>query len=97
MKKVLEILGRSVELEVEPLGKGLCAMHESDPDMKAVLAFGMLDAGLCELFRRHLKEKVEGMFSAEVKLLFHDKIAAFIKECAGAVEKDVYRHAKMVV
>ena len=96
MKK-LEILDEWVELDVEGLGKGLCKMHESDPDMKAVLAFGMLDAGLCELMRKHLRAKVLSKFSDVVKELFPDKIEAYIKECAGAIEKDVYRHAKMIV
>lgn len=97
MKKVLEILGRTVEVDVAEMGKGLCKMHESDPDMKAVLAFGMLDAGLCELMRGMLRERVLGQFSEHVKDLFPDKIEAFVKECAGEIEKGVYKYAKLMV
>jgi len=95
--KELKILDELVQLDVEGLGKGLCKMHESDPDMKVVLAFGMLDAGLCELMRKHLKAKVLSKLSKEAKDLFPDLIEVYIKECAGAVEKSVYKYAKMVV
>lgn len=95
--KTLEVLGRTVSINIEALSKGLCELHNSDPDMKAVLAFGMLDHGLCEMMETEIAKKVKAQYSPEANELFADRINGFIKECNNEIAKGVYKYAAMVV
>ena len=93
----LEIANRFVEVNTDALAKGLCEMHEMDDDKKAVLAFGMLDHGLCELMRKQLATHVRAQYSTEANELFSARISDFITQCTNDIEKGVYKYAKMVV
>jgi len=94
--KELIILGRSVKVDVDKLSKGLCELHEEDEDKKAVLAFGMLDAQLCEIMEKQLKESIIKEFSPEAYDLFKLRIDQFASDCNNEVAKGVYRYAKMI-
>lgn len=97
MKNKLEIAGRSVTVDIDNMSKGLCDMHNEDQDMKAVLAFGMLDAGLCDMFKRHLTEKIKKEFSPEANEIFKERIKDFIQYVNNEVTKGVYKYAKLIV
>ena len=95
--KTLQVLGRTVSIDITKLSKGLCAMHEEDEEMKTILAFGMLDAKLCELFEKQLSEAIKKQFSDIANELFKERITVFIKDCNHEVTKGVYSFATMVV
>jgi len=98
--KELKILERSVSIDTDKLSKGLCEMHNENPDMKLMLSFGMLDAKLCEIFDQQLAEQVKAKFSEHANDLFKDRIdriKAFIDDCNNEIGKGVYRYAELVV
>ena len=93
----MEIGTRFIEVNTDALAKGLCEMHEMDSEKKAVLAFGMLDHGLCEMMRKELSAHVKAQYSTEANELFSARISDFITQCTSDIEKGVYKYAKMVV
>ena len=95
--KVLELLSRKVSVDTEKLSKGLCELHNEDEDKKAVLAFGMLDFGLCEMMDKGIKERIIKEFDTITNELFKGRIDDFIKDCQNEVARGVYKYAKMVV
>jgi hypothetical protein len=95
--KSLTILGRTVTIDTDKLSAGLCKLHEQDENKKAVLAFGMLDFKLCEMFDNILKESVLKQFSELAYLLSEDEINDFIKDCQNEVGKGVYKYATLIV
>lgn len=92
----LKILSRCVKVDTEKLSKGLCKMHEEDEDKRAVLAFGMLDAKLCEIFAENLSKSIKAEFSDVANMIYKDEIKAFIKEVNNAVTKGIYKHIKII-
>lgn len=95
--KEIEVSGRSVKIDIEKLSQGLCEMHNEDENIKARLAFGMLDLKLCELMNDMLKERVLKQFSTEAYDLHKLEIDTFIKEASAEISKGVYKYAKMIV
>jgi hypothetical protein len=95
--KTLEIASRRVSIDTDKLSKGLCDLHASNDEMKAVLAFGMLDAKLCEMFEEQLSSSIRKQFSEIANDLFKTRIESFIKECVNDIEKGVYRYADFMV
>ena len=97
MNNTLKVAGRTVTIDIDKLSRGLCDMHNDNEDMKTVLAFGMLDAGLIDMFDKNLKERILSEFSEEAKELFSDRINTFINDVCNEVAKGVYKYANMVV
>lgn len=95
--KVLNLIGRTVSIDTDKLSKGLCDLHNEDEEMKAALAFGMLDAKLCDIFETNLTESIKKQFSSVTNQLFKDEIKTFTNECIREIEKGVYSYAKMIV
>ncbi len=95
--KVIKVMNRTVSLDTDQLSKGLCDLHNEDPDKRAVLAFGMLDFKLCEVFDKAVKERIIEEFGTLAYTYFKDEIDAFIKDCQNEINKGVYKYAKMVV
>lgn len=96
MKKI-EILGRSVSIDTDQLSKGLCELHNEDENKKAVLAFGMLDFQLCEMFNKMVEEAIIKEFSTVAYTYFKKEIDTFIKDCQNEINKGVYKYAKLIV
>jgi hypothetical protein len=94
--KELILLSKSVKVETDKLSKGLCAMHEEDEEKRAVLAFGMLDAKLCEIFSENLSKSIKAQFSEVTNMIYEDEIKAFVKEVNNEVTKGVYRYIKII-
>jgi hypothetical protein len=97
MNNILNISGRTVTINIEALSKGLHDLHAEDEDKKAVLAFGMLDHGLCELMETNLAQSIKKEFSPEANELFKERIETFISDVNSEIAKGVYQHAKMIV
>ena len=95
--KTLEILGKKVTIDTEKLSEGLCDLHNQDEGKRTMLAFGMLDHGLCEMFDKILMEKVRSQYSSDAVELFGGRIDKFVTECSNEIQKGVYQYAKMVV
>lgn len=94
--KTFELLGKKLSINTEQLSEGLFKLHEEDEDKKAVLFFGMLDAKLCELMEKGIKEKIIKQFEKETYFLFQPRIDAFIKEVQNEVTRGVYRYASII-
>ncbi len=95
--KVLEVAGRRVTINIDLLSRGLCDMHNQYEEKKLVLAFGMLDAQLIEIFERNMTKMVKDEFTPEANELFKDRIEAFINDVNNEIAKGVYKYATMVV
>lgn len=95
--KTIELLGKTVTVDTDKLSQGLCELHNEDEDKKAVLAFGMLDFGLCEMMDKGIKERIIKEFDPVTNELFKGRIDDFIKDCQNEVARGVYKYAKMVV
>lgn len=95
--KTLEVSGKTIKIDTEKLSKGLCDLHNQNKDMKTMLAFGMLDAKLCEMFKKNLSQSIKGQYSDLSNELFEQRINTFINECVNEIERGVYSYAKMVV
>tara|TARA_R110000782_G_scaffold102547_1_gene189724 strand:- start:371 stop:661 length:291 start_codon:yes stop_codon:yes gene_type:complete len=94
--KTFELLSTKVTINVEQLSKGLFELHEEDENKKAVLFFGMLDAKLCEMMEKGIKEKIIKQFEKETYFLFQLRIDAFIKEVQNEVTRGVYKYATII-
>lgn len=92
--KTLEIAGRTVEVNTAPMAKKLYDIHIVDESRKAVLSFGMLDAGLCDEVETKIKIAVESKYSPETNELFKSRIKKFVAECMLEITVGVYGHAK---
>ena len=97
MIKEITLFKRRVQIDIDKLSKGLCAMHEEDEGMKTRLAFGMLDFNLCQTFEQELTASIKAQFSSLTNELCKEEIEAFIKLVNKEATKGVYRYAKMIV
>lgn len=93
----LQINGRTVTIDTKKLSKGLCDLHNECENKKTMLAFGMLDAKLIELFEQSFAKSVKAEFSDFTNDLFKDKIKNFIKDTSNEITKGIYQYATMVV
>jgi len=94
MKK-LTVLGRTIMVNIDGLSKQLCELHEKDDSIRAVLAFGMLDATLCSIFETGIKESVKRRFSTQDNDVFGIRIDDFIKEINNEVIRWEYKYIKI--
>ena len=95
--KEIEIAGRKVSINIDAVAEGLHELHAEDPNKKAILAFGMLDAGIMEQASKDLNELIKSKFSAEANEIFAGRIKEFIKDCEHKIAVGIYQRAKMVV
>ena len=93
----LTIRGKTVTVDMDALSKGLCEMHNEDEEKRTILAFGMLDAKLIEIFERNFSKKIKAQFSEGANVLYQEEIESFIKRCSNEIEKGIYKYAKIVV
>jgi hypothetical protein len=95
--KTFELLDKTISIDTEKLSKGLCELHNENKETKSVLAFGMLDSDLCEIFSSNLKSKLIKQFEPFVYDLFKNRINDFINECENEILNGVYKYATLVV
>jgi hypothetical protein len=95
--KTFELLGKTVTIDTEKLSKGLHDLHAEDDNKATILAYGMLDAQLCELMEKGLKEAIIGQFEPITYDLFKLRIDEFIRDTTNEVINGVYKYAKMIV
>jgi hypothetical protein len=93
----LILLKRRATIDTEALAKGLSEMHEENPDLKAIWAFGMLDHDLCEMFEKSLFESINNSFSSVIQMAFDNEIKKFSKDCFAEISKRAYSYAKNMV
>ena len=95
--KELILLSKRVTIDTDKLSKGLCEMHEEDEEKRAVLAFGMLDHKLCEIFKTSLSKSIKKQFDKETNVIFENQINRFIEEVNNEVTKGIYRYIKIIL
>lgn len=97
MSKSIKLFGKTVTVNTEKLSKGLCEMHEADPDMRMRLSIGLIDHQLCEMCSKNLAESIKKEFSATTKAIYEEELDSFIKDCNNEIQKGIYSHATCMI